>query len=109
MRPGNVDEVSQAARKILEAVQREDISALESALDQARLLPGQESENEHLDLLGAVVVQLRNSFLRRRRQATYRLEGVEVHLQLLRHVAGQGRAGIRSSQGSGAQGCAPEA
>lgn len=85
-------ESAQAASQILAAVQNRDLDELESGLDRAERLadcprPPKPHAIERLELLSAVAEEMRASINRFERRLTPRLEGVEVHLQLLRHLA----------------------
>jgi hypothetical protein len=79
-----------AARRILEAAQSGDLEGLEAELGQPLSWPEDVSSDtmERWELLDAIVAQMREALARMRRRTTDRLEGAEVHLRLLRHLAG---------------------
>ena len=78
-----------AAVRILEAAQSGDLAGLETELDRPRSWPADlpPETAERWELLDAVACQMRSSLERMRRRTTDRLEGAEVHLRLLRHLA----------------------
>ena len=87
-----IEESARAASRILTAMQNGDLADLESGLERAERLASRQPipvphAVEQLELLGAVAVQMRRSIARFGRRLTPHLEGVEVHLQLLRHLA----------------------
>lgn len=80
------------AGRILAAMQNGDLADLETGLERAERLAANHPQPdpdafEQLELLGAVAGQMRQSISRFGRQLTPHLEGVEVHLRLLRHLA----------------------
>ncbi len=94
------------AGQILAAVRRGSLQELETGLERAESLAakhprrvarpaepyGRVKDNqveEQLELLSAVAGDLRHSISRYGRQLTPHLEGIEVHLQLLSHLAKQ--------------------
>ena len=78
------DETALAARGILTAIELVDVETLESRLQIAGRT---EPTSEQSELLAAVAVRLSRAIRRFRRRRTPHLEGVEVHLHLLRHLA----------------------
>ncbi len=80
------------AGRILLAMQAGDLAGLEGELDRsARLRPSSPQCPtgilERLELLRAVVEEMRQTLDRLRLRRTDRYEGAEVHLRLLRHLA----------------------
>jgi hypothetical protein len=92
------------AGQILAAMRHGSLEELETGLDRAESLAANHPKTvvraaepyrgmrdnqveEQLELLGAVAGDLRHSISRYGRQLTPHLEGIEVHLQLLRHLA----------------------
>jgi hypothetical protein len=87
-----VGETDWAAGRILLAIQAGDLAGLDGELDRsARLRPSSPhcptAILERLELLRAVVQEMREALHRMRRQRTDRYEGAEVHLRLLQHLA----------------------
>ena len=78
------DETAVAARGILTAIENADVETLESRL---RVAGETEPASEQSELLAAVAVRLTRAIRRFRRRLTPHLEGMEVHLHLLRHLA----------------------
>ncbi len=83
---------SLTACQILAAMRRGSIGDLESGLEQAEQLASNREvretvDGEQIELLGAVAVQMRRSINRFGRRLSPHLEGIEVHLRLLRHLA----------------------
>ena len=81
-----------AANRILTAVRNGNLTALVGGLDHAEQLashPRQAPSDaaEQLELLGAITTQMQCSIARFRRRLTPHLEGIEVQLRLLRHLA----------------------
>jgi hypothetical protein len=90
------------AGQILKAVRKGSLAELETGLERAEHLaatsaaPRQcfnEEFEEKLELLEAVADDMRHSIARYGRSITPRLEGIEVHVQLLRHLAGANAGG----------------
>ncbi len=83
---------AESARRILNALRAADLPALDDALRRsAELLPPPAGlpagEAERRELLAAVADQIRRSLSRMRRRVSRRLEGIEVLLALLLHLA----------------------
>ena len=84
------------AGQILKAFRKGSLAELETGLERAEHLaesaaprrPFNEEFDEKLDLLEAVAGDMRHSISRYGRSITPHLEGIEVHVQLLRHLAG---------------------
>ena len=88
---GITDPSAVMAGQILTAMRRGDIEGLESGLEDAEQAAsfGQQFDRacEQLELLGAVAGDMRHSIARFGRRVTPHLEGFEVHVQLLNHLA----------------------
>ncbi len=80
---------ARAAVRILDAAQSGDLDGLEAELDHSLTWPADLSPDrvERWELLDAIAGQMKSAVHRMRRHTTDRLEGAEVHLQLLRHLA----------------------
>jgi hypothetical protein len=90
------------AGRILAAMQNGDLADLETGLVRAEQLAVNQPQVggdvlEQLELLGAVAGQMRLSISRFGRQLTPNLEGLEVHLRLLRHLAAHRASRVASS------------
>ena len=86
------DDSARGASNLLRAMENCSLDELESELDRVAgycfSVPSLPSHRaEQMDLLGAVAEQMRTSLVRMRRGLSDRLEGAEVHLSLLRHLA----------------------
>lgn len=81
---------ARTARRILHAAQSGDLEGLETELARPLSWPEDASSDamERWELLEAVVSQMKHALARMRRRTTDRLEGAEVYLRLLRHLAG---------------------
>ncbi len=82
----------QAAGSILNALRSGSLALLESELERpvepSGRVPGLAPDRmERLELLEAVRVQMRDALTRIRRGLSDRMEGVEVQLRLLQHLA----------------------
>jgi len=94
-------ESAQAAGQILTAMRRGSLADLESGLGRAERLansprawcPHAVDQVERLELLGAIATQMRRSIGRFAQQLTPHIEGIEVQLRLLGHLADSPRAG----------------
>lgn len=80
------------AESLLRTMERGDVTRLAAELDRVegvwRHRAAFSSKNaEQLELLNAVAGDLRQSVVRLRKQRSEHLEGVQVHLYLLRHLA----------------------
>lgn len=84
------------AGRILSAAQSGDLEALEAELGQSLSWPEDlpSAAEERWELLDAVVVQMKEALTRMRKGVTDRLEGAEVYLRLLRHLAAGASAAI---------------
>lgn len=78
-------QVRRRAIRILEAIQDGRVAALEREL-RADFPAGERDERE--ELLEAVACDLRAALERFRRRRSEHVEGLEVNLELLRHLAG---------------------
>jgi hypothetical protein len=83
---------AQLAESLLRAMERGDVTSLAAELDRVegvwRHQAAFSSKNaEQLELLSAVAGELRQSVVRFQKQRSEHLEGVQVHLYLLRHLA----------------------
>jgi hypothetical protein len=84
------------ASQILAAMRQGNLNELESGLAYAECLAQpdgsrQPDTEEQAELLGAVAVELREAMARFGRDLTPHLEGVEVHIGLLRHLSSRTR------------------
>ncbi len=91
------------AEQILTAMRTGSLEDLQDGLERATTLAekrpfaapatcafrrcAEDQVEEQLELLGAVAGEIRHSILRYGRQLSPHLEGMEVHLQLLKHLA----------------------
>lgn len=82
---------ARAADRLLQAVQSGNLAGLESELDRSWSVPeGLPTDSaERWELLEALASQMRSTLVRMRRRSIDRFEGAEVHLRLLRHLAGE--------------------
>jgi hypothetical protein len=85
-------ESAKLAESLLRAMERGDVTRLAAELDHVegvwRHQAAFSSKNsEQLELLSAVAGELRQSVDRFQQQRSEHLEGIEVHLYLLRHLA----------------------
>ncbi len=88
----SVTEPPAAANEILRAVRKGDLAALMSGLEQAEQMACYDPQTpsytaEQLELLGAVATRMRCSLGRFRRRVASHLEGVDLDLRLLHHLA----------------------
>ena len=91
-----------AADRILAAVRAGNLRELETGIERAEQLAvrGRQletSDGEQMELLGAVAGQMRQSIARFGRRLTPHLEGMEVDIRLLRHLAATSRAVMTAS------------
>jgi len=89
---GKIAESATMAWRILTAMQAGDLAGLETGrarAEQAAARCQQQGSDalEQLELLGAVAVKMRQSISRFHRHVTPHIEGAEVHVGLLRHLA----------------------
>ena len=87
-----MSEPAVVASRILAAMRQGDLQELETGLACAESLAGLTDSSPHdteeqIELLSAIAGQLRDSIARFGRQLTPHLEGFEVHLSLLTHLA----------------------
>jgi hypothetical protein len=79
------------ANQILDAMNHGSLEELKTGLAQAERLathhPANQQTEEQFDLLGAVAGDMKHSITRYGRLLSPNIEGMEVHLQLLRHLA----------------------
>jgi len=92
MPPTATPESARLAASLLRTMERGDVTSLEAALDRVegvwRHRAAFSSQNpERLELLSAVAGDLRRSMVRLQKRRADHLEGAEVHLYLLRHLA----------------------
>ncbi len=82
---------AEAARRILAAVEAGSLVRLEAELELSRCSPSElpPGSAERWDLLDALTTDLRLALRRARQRALTALEAVEVHVRLLRHLAGE--------------------
>ena len=80
-----------AAGRILAAMESGSLAEVERGLQRAEQLTGVSDSatlaEEQIELLDAVTHQMRHSMRRFERQLTPHIEGVEVFVRLLRHLA----------------------
>lgn len=91
-----------AAYQILTAMRAGNLRELETGLEQAEQLAvrgrqPETSDGEQMELLGAVAGQMRQSIARFGQRLTPHLEGMEVDIRLLRHLAATSRAVMTAS------------
>ena len=89
---GTTAESASMAWRILTAMRDGDLAGLETGLahaEQAAARCQQQGSDalEQLELLSAVAVKMRQSISRFGRHVTPHIEGAEVHIGLLRHLA----------------------
>ncbi len=90
---GTSDLSALMAGQILAAMRDGDLARLETGLERAQALAASQHSPEtntfeQLDLLDAVAGQMRESITRFGQRATARLEGFDIPMSLLRHLAG---------------------
>jgi hypothetical protein len=90
--PSGTPESVKLAESLLRTMEQGDVAQLAAELDRVegvwRHRAAFSSKNaEQLELLNAVAGDLRQSVVRLRKQHSHHLEGVQVHLFLLRHLA----------------------
>lgn len=82
---------AEAAKRILAAVEAGSLVRLEAELEGSRCAPSDlpPESAERWELLDALTTDLRLALRRKRQHTLTALETVDVHVRLLRHLAGQ--------------------
>jgi hypothetical protein len=90
--PQKTPESARLAESLLRTMERGDVTRLEAELDRVEGIwrhraAFSSSHAEQLELLRAVAGDLRQSVVRLQKHRSEHLDGVQVHLSLLRHLA----------------------